>query len=49
MRTGAARKLKRRALSILPARDALAGESGDVFQALREWRRSAAKEHGGLR
>ncbi len=26
--------------------DALAGESGDVFQALREWRKSVAKEHG---
>ena len=30
----------------LPARDALAGESGDVFQALREWRKGVAKEHG---
>ena len=40
------RKLKRGALSTLPARDALAGESGDVFQALREWRKSVAKEHG---
>jgi ATP-dependent DNA helicase RecQ len=24
----------------------LAGESGDVFQALREWRKGVAKEHG---
>ena len=40
------RKLKRGALSTLPARDALAGESGDVFQALREWRKGVAKEHG---
>ena len=40
------RKLKRGAPSTLPARDALAGESGDVFQALREWRKGVAKEHG---
>jgi len=40
------RKLKRGALATLPARDALAGESGDVFQALREWRKGVAKEHG---
>ena len=40
------RKLKRGALSTLPARAALAGESGDVFQALREWRKGVAKEHG---
>jgi ATP-dependent DNA helicase RecQ len=40
------RKLRRGALSTLPARDALAGESGDVFQALREWRKGVAKEHG---
>jgi ATP-dependent DNA helicase RecQ len=40
------RKLKRASLSTLPARDALAGESGDVFRALREWRKGVAKEHG---
>jgi ATP-dependent DNA helicase RecQ len=40
------RKPRRGALSTLPARDALAGESGDVFQALREWRKGVAKEHG---
>ena len=40
------RKPKRGAPSTLPARDALAGESGDVFQALREWRKGVAKEHG---
>ena len=33
-------------LSTPPARDALAGESGIVFQALREWRKGVAKEHG---
>ena len=40
------RKLKRGALSTLPVRDALGSESGDVFQALREWRKGVAKEHG---
>jgi ATP-dependent DNA helicase RecQ len=40
------RKLKRGAPSTLPGRDALAGASGDVFQALREWRKGVAKEHG---
>jgi ATP-dependent DNA helicase RecQ len=40
------RKLKRGELSTAPARDALAGESGIVFQALREWRKGVAKEHG---
>ena len=40
------RKLKRGALSTLPSHDALAGESGNVFQALREWRKGVAKEHG---
>ena len=40
------RKPKRAQLSTVPARDALAGESGDVFQALREWRKGVAKEHG---
>jgi ATP-dependent DNA helicase RecQ len=40
------RKLKRGAQSTLPARDAITGESGDVFQALREWRKGVAKEHG---
>jgi len=40
------RKPKRGELSTAPARDALAGEAGDVFLALREWRRGVAKEHG---
>jgi ATP-dependent DNA helicase RecQ len=40
------RKLKRGELSTTPARAALTGESGDVFQALREWRKGVAKEHG---
>jgi ATP-dependent DNA helicase RecQ len=40
------RKLNRGELSTAPARDALAGESGIVFQALREWRKGVAKEHG---
>ena len=40
------RKPRRGELSTAPARDALAGESGDVFQALREWRKGVAKEHG---
>ena len=40
------RKLKRGELSTGPARDALPGESGDVFQALRDWRKGVAKEHG---
>ncbi|MEO8019583.1 MAG: DNA helicase RecQ [Pseudomonadota bacterium] len=37
---------KRGELTTPPARNALAGESGDVFQALREWRKGVAKEHG---
>jgi len=40
------RKLRRGELSTPPARDALTGESGEVFQALREWRKGVAKEHG---
>jgi ATP-dependent DNA helicase RecQ len=40
------RKLKRGELSTLQARDALAGESGEVLLALREWRKGVAKEHG---
>jgi ATP-dependent DNA helicase RecQ len=40
------RKSKRGELSTAPARDALVGEAGDVFQALREWRKGVAKEHG---
>jgi ATP-dependent DNA helicase RecQ len=40
------RKPKRGDPSTAPSRDALAGESGNVFQALREWRKSVAKEHG---
>jgi len=40
------RKPKRGALSTSPASEALTGQSGDVFQALREWRKGVAKEHG---
>jgi ATP-dependent DNA helicase RecQ len=40
------RKPKRRDLSTPLARDALVGGSSHVFQALREWRKSVAKEHG---
>jgi ATP-dependent DNA helicase RecQ len=40
------RRPKRGELSTPPAGNALAGESGDVFQALREWRKGVAKEHG---
>jgi ATP-dependent DNA helicase RecQ len=40
------RKLKRVELSNPQTRDAITGESGDVFQALREWRKGVAKEHG---
>jgi ATP-dependent DNA helicase RecQ len=40
------RKLKSVELSNVQTRDALTGESGDVFQALREWRKGVAKEHG---
>jgi ATP-dependent DNA helicase RecQ len=40
------RKPRRGALSTVPARDALSGESGNVFQALREWRKGVANEHG---
>jgi ATP-dependent DNA helicase RecQ len=40
------RKSKRGELSTAPARAALVGEAGDVFQALREWRKGVAKEHG---
>ena len=42
------RKARRGELSTLPARVALAGEPGNeiVFQALREWRKGVAKEHG---
>jgi ATP-dependent DNA helicase RecQ len=40
------RKLRRGELPTAPARAALTGESGDVFQALREWRKGVAKEHG---
>jgi ATP-dependent DNA helicase RecQ len=29
-----------------PPREALVGESGEVFRALREWRKSVAREHG---
>ena len=40
------RKPKRGELSTPAARDPLGGESGDVFQALREWRKGVAREHG---
>jgi ATP-dependent DNA helicase RecQ len=40
------RNPRRGGLSTAPAHDALAGESGEVFQALREWRKGVAKEHG---
>ena len=40
------RKPKRGGLSTAPSRDALVGGSVDVFQALREWRKGVAKEHG---
>jgi ATP-dependent DNA helicase RecQ len=40
------RRLARGELSTSPSRGALAGESGDVFLALREWRKGVAKEHG---
>jgi len=40
------RKPRRGDSSTAPTHDALAGESVDVFQALREWRKGVAKEHG---
>ena len=40
------RKTRRADFSSAPARDALAGESGNVFEALRVWRKGVAKEHG---
>jgi ATP-dependent DNA helicase RecQ len=40
------RRQKRGEPSTAAAREALAGESGEVFQALREWRKGVAKEHG---
>jgi ATP-dependent DNA helicase RecQ len=40
------RKAKRGELSTSPGRGVLGGESGIVFEALREWRKSVAKEHG---
>jgi ATP-dependent DNA helicase RecQ len=40
------RKAKRGELSTPPSREVLAGESGIVFQALREWRKGVAKQHG---
>ena len=40
------RKSRRGTASTTPAPQALAGESVDVFQALREWRKGIAKEHG---
>jgi ATP-dependent DNA helicase RecQ len=40
------RKARRGESSPAPAHGALAGASGDVFLALREWRKGVAKEHG---
>jgi len=40
------RKTRRADFSSAPARDALAGETGNVFEALRVWRKGVAKEHG---
>src|SRR5688572_22014983 len=40
------RKPRRGELSTSPAGDALSGDSGGVFLALREWRKGVAKEHG---
>ena len=40
------RRPKRDLSSARSPLDTLAGESGDVFQALREWRKGVAKEHG---
>jgi ATP-dependent DNA helicase RecQ len=40
------RRPKRGELSTLRPSDSLTGDSADVFQALREWRKSVAKEHG---
>jgi ATP-dependent DNA helicase RecQ len=40
------RKAKRGELSTAPARSPLTGESSIVFEALREWRKGVAREHG---
>ena len=40
------RKAKRGELSTTPARSPLTGESSIVFEALREWRKGIAREHG---
>jgi ATP-dependent DNA helicase RecQ len=40
------RKPKRGELSTVPDREAPVGESREVFQALREWRKGVAKAHG---
>jgi ATP-dependent DNA helicase RecQ len=40
------RKPKRGELATSPVRESLAGEANSVFQALREWRKGVAKEHG---
>ena len=41
------RKLRRNAAAVTrPPLDALSAESDVVFQALREWRKGVAKEHG---
>ena len=40
------RKPKKNMTSIRSPLDALAGESADVLQALREWRKGVAKDHG---
>jgi ATP-dependent DNA helicase RecQ len=41
-----ARKPKRGEIGRQQAGGALPGQSGDVFQALREWRKDVAREHG---
>jgi ATP-dependent DNA helicase RecQ len=40
------RRTKRGESFATPAREALTGESGQVFEALRAWRKGVAKEHG---
>ena len=40
------RKARRGDLSSAFSRDVLAGGTGNVFEALREWRKGVAKEHG---
>ncbi len=40
------RKARRGEPALAPSHASLSGKAGDVFQALREWRRGVAKEHG---